>query len=94
MNGYHIIGTTVGEGFDLGSMLSAFTGGFLSGGGSKPAAASQQQSQAQLMQQMQLQQEAQRAKDQAARATTAAWVVGGVTGFGILGAVLWKVLSK
>lgn len=89
-SGYTILGTIVGEGFDISSILSSFTGGFLSGGGNKAPA---QPSQAQMMQQMQLQQEAQRAKDEAARARTAAWAVGGIAGLSVLGIVLWKALK-
>lgn len=91
MNGYTILGENAGIGFDLGEMFSSF----LTGGAKTTSTSTQQaQMQAQLqMAQMQAQFETQRAKDQAARAKTTAWVIGSVVGVIGLGLGFWKLLG-
>lgn len=99
MNGYTILGESVGEGgFDIMSLISGFMGG-----GNKQAAPpaqnqmQQMQMQQQYQQQMQMQQmQAQQAQAQksAATAKAVAMGIGGVAITGLLGVVLWKVVGK
>ena len=86
MNGYTILGTTVGAGFDI---MSFFTG-FLKDE-KKPDVGASQQAQMHQLQLLQAQQEAQRAREAAARANTTAWVAGTLAGAAGLAALVWKV---
>ena len=92
-SGYQILGesVTIGEGFDIMSLLSGFLGGGKSAAAPAATAAQTQMQQMQMQQMQQMQQEAERNRRSAAAAKTTALVIGGVAGLGVIGAVVWKI---